>query len=865
MSETEEMLKKSTPDLESRGEERTADLKTLNEQLRLEITERKRIEEAFRHSENMYRAIFENTGTATAIVEEDTTICLVNSQFEKLTGFSKEEIEGKKTWVEFAPGDAEKMKEYRRLRRIHPTANPRGYEAQIIDKSGYMKDIYLSSDMIPGTTRSVASLLDITERKRAEEALRRSEESAKRLAQENLSVAEIGRIIGSTLRIEEVYERFAEEVQKLIPFDRISISVANHTNRATIITYAAGSSIDFHPHGTVISFENSVYENIVANRSSVFVQTEDESDIRVRYPALLPSFRSGFRSMMSVPLISQDQVIGLLHLRSTRPSAYTKADLKHAEKVGHQIAGAIANAQLFAERTQAQKALQESEQRYRALAESAQDFIFILDREGNVQYVNSFGAATFGCRQEELIGRNLLEIFPSENSDRQLQRIREVFESGVTLRVDHKAAFPNLDLWLNTQLIPLRNEQGEMTSVLGVSRDITERKRAEEEMATLQEQLRQSQKMEAIGRLAGGIAHDFNNILTVIRGYSELSLMNLKESDPLKTNLAEIQKAAGRASDLTRQLLAFSRRQILEMKLINLNLLVKDLDKMLRRVIGEDIELVTLLAPELESVRADPGQIEQAILNLAVNARDAMPHGGKLIIETGNADLDETYTRTHMGVTPGHYVTFSVSDTGCGMTPEVRERVFEPFFTTKDQGTGLGLSTVYGIVKQIGGSIWLYSEPGQGTTFKIYLPRVAEKADGIPRRNYSTDLPPGSETILLVEDEPSVRDLASRILRGQGYTVMEAANGHEAMQLLQDQTKKTIHLLLTDMVMPRMGGKELAERLKNLLPGIKILFTSGYTDGAIVHRGVLHPGTHFLQKPFTPVVLARKVREVLDS
>jgi two-component system cell cycle sensor histidine kinase/response regulator CckA len=711
----------------------------------------------------------------------------------------------------------------------------------------------------------VASLLDITEFKRTEDALRRSEESAKRLAQENLSIAEIGRIISSTLRIEEVYELFAEEVQKLIPFDRISINTVNHSDRTVTNTYSAGSRLTYYPDGKVIPFEDSIYQNLAPKRSAILVQPMDESDLQTRYPALLPVFQAGFRSMISVPLVAKDQIVGLLHLRSVTPHAYTDADLLLAEKVGREIAGAIANAQLYAERIQAQKALQESEQRYRALAESAQDFIFILDREGNVEYVNSFGAATFGCRQEELIGRNVVEIFPSENSDRQLQRIREVFESGTTLRVDHKATFPNLKLWLNTQIIPLRNEHGEMTSVLGVSRDITERKRAEEEMAALQEQLRQSQKMEAIGRLAGGIAHDFNNILTVIRGYSELSLMNLKESDPLKTNLAEIQKAAGRASDLTRQLLAFSRRQILEMKLINLNLLVKDLDKMLRRVISEDIELVTLLAPELESVRADPGQIEQAILNLAVNARDAMPHGGKLIIETANADLDEVYTHTHMGVTPGHYVTFSVSDTGCGMTPEVRERVFEPFFTTKEQGTGLGLSTVYGIVKQIGGSIWLYSEPGQGTTFKIYLPRVAEKADGIPRRNYSTDLPAGSETILLVEDEPSVRDLASRILRGQGYTVMEAANGHEAMQLLQDQTKKTIHLLFTDMVMPRMGGKELAERLKNLLPDIKILFTSGYTDGAIVHRGVLHPGTHFLQKPFTPVVLARKVREVLDS
>jgi CheY-like chemotaxis protein len=383
-------------------------------------------------------------------------------------------------------------------------------------------------------------------------------------------------------------------------------------------------------------------------------------------------------------------------------------------------------------------------------------------------------------------------------------------------------------------------------------------------MAVLQEQLRQSQKMEAIGRLAGGIAHDFNNILTVIRGYTELSLLCLKEGDPLKVNLAEVQKASGRASDLTRQLLAFSRRQILEMKVFNLNALVKDLDKMLRRLIGEDIELVTLLAPDLGSVRADVGQIEQAILNLAVNARDAMPTGGKIIVETSNADLDETYARTHIGVTPGHYVTFSMSDTGCGMSPEVRERVFEPFFTTKEQGTGLGLSTVYGIVRQIGGSIWLYSEPGQGTTFKIYLPRVKEKADVLLQRDHGSDLPVGTETILLAEDEPSVRDLASRILGAQGYEVLEASNGIEAIQLAQNGARQSIHLLLTDMVMPRMGGMELARKLKALRPGIKILYMSGYTDSAIVHHGALNPGTNFLQKPFTPIALARKVRDVLD-
>jgi signal transduction histidine kinase/CheY-like chemotaxis protein len=396
--------------------------------------------------------------------------------------------------------------------------------------------------------------------------------------------------------------------------------------------------------------------------------------------------------------------------------------------------------------------------------------------------------------------------------------------------------------------------------------EIAERKRAEEEKAALKEQFRQSQKMEAIGRLAGGIAHDFNNLLTVIKGYSELSLIKLKEGDPLKGNIEEIHRASQRAANLTRQLLAFSRRQILEMKVLDLNTILKDLDKMLRRVIGEDIELVTLFAEGIGRIRADPGQIEQMILNLTVNARDAMPNGGKLTIETSNIELDENYVRSHIAVKPGLYVMLSVSDTGVGMTPEVKERVFEPFFTTKEKGkgTGLGLSTVYGIVKQSGGNIWVYSEPGHGTTFKIYLPWVEEKADALHRRDDPDILPRGSETVLLVEDDLSVRGLAVRVLRENGYNLLEAANGNEALRMAQEYAGE-IHLLLTDVVMPQMGGKELADRIKPLRPDIKVLFTSGYTDNAIVHHGVLEPGTNFLQKPFSPASLAHKVREVLDK
>jgi two-component system cell cycle sensor histidine kinase/response regulator CckA len=396
--------------------------------------------------------------------------------------------------------------------------------------------------------------------------------------------------------------------------------------------------------------------------------------------------------------------------------------------------------------------------------------------------------------------------------------------------------------------------------------DITERKRAEEEKVILQEELRQSQKMEAIGQLAGGVAHDFNNILTVIKGYSQLSIVEIKEGDPLRGNIEEIRKSVDRAADLTRQLLAFSRRQIMELRVLNLNTILQNLDKMLRRVIGEDMELGTLLTEDLGRVKVDPGQIEQVVINLAVNARDAMPKGGKLTIETANVELDETYARSHVAVKPGHYVMLSVSDTGVGMTPEVRNRVFEPFFTTKERGkgTGLGLSTVYGIVKQSSGNIWIYSELGKGTSFKIYLPRVDEPPEELGEKVETKEFTRGSETILLVEDDEEVRKLAVKILEKQGYTVLEASQGDEALILCKEH-KGPIHLMVTDVVLPGMNGRELTTHLKMLHQEMKVLYMSGYTDNTITHHGVLEKGMNYIQKPFTVEGLGRKLREVLDK
>jgi PAS domain S-box-containing protein len=515
----------------------------------------------------------------------------------------------------------------------------------------------------------------------------------------------------------------------------------------------------------------------------------------------------------------------------------------------------------ISEHKQEEELLRKSESKFRTIIERVAVGIALVDIEGRLMESNPALQEMLGYSGEELRNRVFNEFTHPDDGMVDVDFHKDL----ITGKRDHyqiEKRYIRMGgevVWGRLNVSLVRDTEGEFQFTICMVEDITERKR-------LETQFFQSQKMETVGRLAGGIAHDFNNLLTVIKGYTQISLSQIKEADPSRENIEEIRKAAERAAELTHQLLAFSRRQILDMKVLDLNSLVRGLEKMVSRVIGEDIEMFTVLADDLGRVKTDPGQIEQVILNLAVNARDAMPSGGKLAIETANVELDETFARTHIGVTPGSHVMLSVSDTGIGMSPEVKERVFEPFFTTKEEGrgTGLGLSTIYGIVKQSGGSIWVYSEPGQGTAFKIYLPRVEEEVESLPSRDDTDRLPKGNETVLLVEDESSLRGLTARVLRGQGYTVLEAGNGDEAMSIARELIKEKIHLLLTDVVMPQMGGKELVKRFKALHPGIKVLFISGYTDHAITHHGVFKPGTPFLQKPFSPVALAKKVREVLD-
>jgi len=393
-----------------------------------------------------------------------------------------------------------------------------------------------------------------------------------------------------------------------------------------------------------------------------------------------------------------------------------------------------------------------------------------------------------------------------------------------------------------------------------------ERKRAEEALRQSEERLRQAQKMEAVGRLAGGVAHDFNNLLTVITSYSDLLLEDLGSDDPKRDDVVQIRKAAEGAAALTRQLLAFSRQQVLEPKVLDLKATIASTEKLLKRLIGEDVHLITALAPDLGAVKADPGQLEQIIINLAVNARDAMPTGGRLTIEAANVEMDEAYVRGHAPASPGRYVLLALSDTGIGMDEQTKARIFEPFFTTKEpgKGTGLGLATVYGIVKQSGGFIWVYSEPGHGTSFKVYLPRVDEPAEPVATPTTMAEPGRGTETVLVVEDAASVRMVTRQVLERYGYAVLEAPNGETALRLAAKH-HGPIHLLLTDVVMPGLSGRQLAEQLAHLRPDMKVLYASGYADHAIVHHGILESGIAYLQKPFTPETLGRRVRQVLDS
>jgi two-component system, cell cycle sensor histidine kinase and response regulator CckA len=515
------------------------------------------------------------------------------------------------------------------------------------------------------------------------------------------------------------------------------------------------------------------------------------------------------------------------------------------------------------ERKQAEAELSHERDLLRALLDNSPDSIYFKDAQSRFLKTSESQARLLGMKSvDELVGKSDFDFFTEEHARPAFEDEQEIIRTGRPLigKVEKEVLKDGRESWALTNKMPLRNKDGQIIGTFGISKDITERRR-------LEAQLFQSQKMETVGKLAGGIAHEFNSILTAIIGQSELLLGDLPPGSPLAKNATEITKAANRAASLTRQLLAYGRKQFLQPESLDLNLVVAGMETMFHNLMGTDVDVQLVPAADLHLVKADAGQIEQVIMNMVINARDAMPNGGKLILETANVAFDQESVGRFPELKPGGYVMLAITDTGTGMSDAVKARAFEPFFSTKGvgEGTGLGLSTCYGIIKQSGGHISVYSEQGRGSTFKIYLPQVESPVKiPVPRLD-SPDLPGGTETILLVEDDPALREMAATLLRRLGYTVLTAANGVEALSVKHDRSTGHIDLLFTDVVMPHMSGKELADRVRALYPQMKILFTSAYTENAIVHQGVLDKGVDLLQKPFTPSALARKLREVLDQ
>ena len=801
----EEALRKAHDDLELRVKERTKELISVVEALQDEMAGRERAVKELRESERKYRDLTDSLPEIVYETDERGGLSFANRWAFETFGYTQEEFDRGLTIFQMVIPDDRKRVE-QNLQKLMKSGELISDEYTALRKDGTTFPAFATTNLIVRDNQPVGIrgvVIDITKRKQAEEALRESEERYRTILED----------------IEDGYY----EVDLPGNFTLFNDSLCR------MLGYTKDE---------MIGMSNQQYT--------------DQENRKKLFQAFNEVYRTGKPTKgFAWEVFKKDgnKLFGEVSVSLIKDSKGIPTGFRGI-------------ARDITEHKRTEEALRESEAKYRQLVEHAPIGIYEIDlNQLKFLSVNDVMCDVMGYSKEEFLSMSPYTFLTEESKIALAERMKKLLArkkvpDSVELKLRTKEG---REFWalINSKLF---YQDGKPYKAQVVTQDISERKR-------LEEQLIQSQKMEAVGQLAGGVSHDFNNLLTVIKGYCQLSLLHLEKSDPLWGNLQEIEKATQRATDLTRQLLAFSRRQILDLKVLDLNALLKDLNKMLRRIIGEDIELVTLLAGDLGRVKIDPGQIEQVVLNLAVNARDAMPSGGKLTIETANVELDEGYAETHMGVTPGHCVRLSVSDTGAGMPQEVKEKIFEPFFTTKEKGkgTGLGLSTVYGIIKQSNGNIWVYSEPGHGTTIKIYLPRVEEELDTPYGGDETDSMPRGSETVLLVEDEPSVRDLAHCLLGQQGYTVLDATNGLEALQVVQKQGEEKIHLLMTDVVMPQMGGKELADQMKILKPGVKVLYISGYTDDAIVQHGVLAPGTHFLQKPFSLKTLSHKVREALDG
>jgi len=762
-----------------------------------DVTERKRSERALQESEERFRRAFSASPVGMTISESGSGLILdANERFARMLGYSREELIGRNS---IGMGIWVDPKERERVvEAIEASLPVREFHARFRTKTGDIRDVLDSVEpLLMGSKRVLLSVFqDVTD-------LRKSEQRFARAFHANpvptsISEAETGRIL-------DVNDQFL----KVLGYSRSQLLGHSSTELGIWATPEDRLRV-----GHRVLADGAIYnEEVNLRSSSGDIRTVVGSIVRVQLGSM-PCMLSTFVDI---------------------------TERKRADK----------------ERLRAEEEKRESEERYRVIFDASPLPTWLFETPSlKIYAVNQAAIDFYGYSREEFRSMTLYDL----RSPAEAERLRTLYAE--TPRPETRW---NPGVWEHRKkdgtlvLMDIHTHEVQVSGRpmrLAVQIDVTGQRR-------LEEQLRQSQKMEAVGQLAGGIAHDFNNILTTILGYGSLALERVDRQDPLFEEILEIQRAGERAAELTKKLLAFSRKQILEPRVIDLNETVSGVERMLRRTIGENVRLVFRPASGLGRVRADPSQVEQVLLNLAVNARDAMPAGGSLTIETANVELDGEFAQTHPEVRmSGEFVVLAVSDSGTGMDEATRARIFEPFFTTKElgKGTGLGLSTVYGIVKQSGGYVWCYSEPGAGTVFKIYLPRVAEDASNVAPRPATADLR-GSETILLVEDEETLANLARRVLLKQGYRVLTASSGAAAREVAAEHPG--IDLLLTDVVMPGMSGRDLADELQRRFPGLKVLFMSGYTDDAIVHQGFLDPGLAFLQKPFTPDGLARKVREVL--
>ncbi len=698
---------------------------------------------------------------------------------------------------------------------------------------------------------SVAVIRDITERKQSEEML-------KRKSRQDELLLKIARHLTSSLEVTEVLTQIGRGAKDILKAAGCSIYTVNHEGGNLHPVVNIPESVIGRKNSRGYSVEEKyVYQAIKKGKGLIFNRGENKKG----------SHFSTRQYLIVVPFMSENKAMGVMCLHRHRKS-FSEEDLSLAETFAAYASAALKNAQTYhdlqkevKDRQEAEKFRQESEEQYRQFFEEDLTGDYISTADGYLLACNSAFLRIFGFKnREEALQSNVAALYPDpqdrKNLLQKLIRDKKLEYHEMELRrCDGRAVFVIANMAADF------DDKGHLTKIKGYLFDNTEQK-------ILEQQFRQAQKMEAIGRLAGGVAHDFNNLLTIITGYSELLLHRLPKNDSSVKDIRQIKQAGEKASQLTNQLLAFSRRQVLQPKLINLNSVVKDVNKMLHRLIGEDIELEMNLEPDLGIIQADPGQLEQVLMNLAINARDAMPGGGKLTIDTANVTFARDYVHKHIAVQPaGNYVLLALHDTGVGMDEDTQVHIFEPFFTTKEygKGTGLGLSTVYGIIKQSGGFIWVNSAVGKGTTFSIYFPRVQGEANddtsGSEKMHTSEG---GSETVLLVEDEAMVREMAVRILKEKGYNVLASGRGSHALKICNKFNEK-IDLLITDIVMPGMSGKKLVQRIKSTRPDLKVLYISGYTDEVISQQGLLEEDVNFLQKPFPPQKLLGKVREVLEG